>query len=703
MSFFRFAIPLLSIVLFALSLQANTVIAFQNNSNLALNFEPVFFSAGQQDIPEGYFEAPNEIFSDAWDRKKTFVTLNEDEGIAGGPAFVFKFNCLQIENLSLEVEANLSDNGEPFFNVGATAPGATPVFISNTQLAEIEFQFDEHDYLLKFDFTVSDGGNYNFLYALHDLEPYTIDPTDLENPNVLNVMSYNMWMLPLGDGAATIYQRAESIVDYISTDHDVLILNEIFADSVRLHYLIPDLEAKGYTSYAGPANQEPENVYASGVMIFSKWPLVFEAEYHYDSCNFTSFDCFANKGIQYAKIEKLGRPYHIFGTHMEAGGDPSDFFIKKTQLAEMRNFIAEQDIPAHEAVIMGGDFNNSPNNTNGLWEAVRDSLNPILPEHIGYHTSTFGAAVGRVIDHVWVDRNHLAPIEANNNVVILRGIDDNMWRLFTLSDHLTALARLVFPSLNDIAIQTQLEEQQCVGSSTTLEASDAPFQYEWFHDGELIAGAETGSLTIEDVSTENVGSYQVNISSSQEFGTSDHILTPFFYPDGPETIENNITLELGDLQVVESLPVPEITWIDLNLVVPAEYDVLAWYAEGEIIDGEVSNTLSQWETLIDYTAETDNVGNCPNLISETLNVMTGIEEELLFVDYNLLMRENELLISSENHQLFGVAIFSLSGQVIFSQKDCFGETTIRGLQEGQIYICQLHTQQGIQSKKILLN
>lgn len=703
MTFLRFfAVAVLSLT-FSQILTATTSVGFQNNSGLTLNFELELVSPGQE-IPADLYSAEDALFSDAWERRKTLVDI-EEAAAQEGATYAFRLNCVQVEDLSLIVE--LSFPGEtPFFNIGATVPGAAPQFTTNPSLVEIDFQFDEQDYLLKFDFTQNENGDYNFLYVLHELQPYTIDPADLENPNVLNVMSYNMWMLPLGDGAASIYQRAESIVDYISENHDVIVLNEIFDDSVRLNYLIPDFEAKGYIHHVGPANEEPENVYASGVMMFSKWPFVFDAEYHYDSCNFTSFDCFANKGIQYGKIEKLGKPYHIFGTHMEAGGDPSDDYIKKSQLGEMRDFIAEQEIPNWEAVVMAGDFNNGPTNIDdGLWQAVQDSLNPIFPEHIGYHTSTFGREPGRVIDHVWVDRNHLIPLNANNDIVILRGIDDNMWRFFTLSDHLTALARLEFPDIGGAAIQTQLMESQCVGETTTLTAGTAPLTFEWLKDGQVIDGATDGSLVLEPVADSDSGDYGVNIGSTGEFGTSDHILTPFFYANGPETISNEYSFELGQLSVVSSLDPPEIQQSAMlfdSLFVSNEYEVVHWYQNGEIIEGETDNVLSPWDWHIEYEVEIDNNGNCPNLFSDILVILGGVEENV-FENFHFSAANNSLNVSTENLQNYQLAIFNVSGQMVFSKRDCLGDTIVDNLTGGQIYICEIRNETGRYSEKIFFD
>ncbi len=44
--------------------------------------------------------------------------------------------------------------------------------------------------------------------------------------------------------------------------------------------------------------------------------VVKSAEHIYDHCY--KIDCGAAKGALYAKIDKLGKPYHIFATHFQA-------------------------------------------------------------------------------------------------------------------------------------------------------------------------------------------------------------------------------------------------------------------------------------------------------------------------------------------------------------------------------------------------
>lgn len=92
-----------------------------------------------------------------------------------------------------------------------------------------------------------------------------------------------------------------------------------------------------------------------GVLIFSRWPIEYWDNNIFDPGKCTGADCLAAKGLNYAKINKLGHRYHFFTTHLQAGH--SHFNIRKQQLEEfwpwMRGLIGQTDEPA----ILTGDYN----------------------------------------------------------------------------------------------------------------------------------------------------------------------------------------------------------------------------------------------------------------------------------------------------------------------------------------------------------
>lgn len=81
----------------------------------------------------------------------------------------------------------------------------------------------------------------------------------------------------------------------------------------------------------------------------------------------------AKKGAVYAKINKNGNLYHIFGTHPEAVIEK----VKLDQLKELKQFIDSLQIPKTEPIIVGGDMNIDTNNIPKMLK-ILDAKNPRL-------------------------------------------------------------------------------------------------------------------------------------------------------------------------------------------------------------------------------------------------------------------------------------------------------------------------------------
>ncbi|MDP6907984.1 MAG: hypothetical protein QF371_00690, partial [Flavobacteriales bacterium] len=221
-----------------------------------------------------------------------------------------------------------------------------------------------------------------------------------------------------------------------------------------------------------------------GVLIYSKWPIEESANYQFTTCVPGSFDCIAAKGVKYARVNKMGKIYHVFGTHMQAGG--SGTYEKYKQYGESRDFIESLQIPANEPVIFGGDFNTGPTKEDSF-SAILDSLNPVIPHSVGHYTSSFkrqGDVIGRIIDHIWVSRENLIPKESNNAIVSVRGINDEMWKIFEFSGHRTATARLEYPGITSEPFSGVL----CQNDSLIIEAFPmVGVAYTWYKDGSEIS------------------------------------------------------------------------------------------------------------------------------------------------------------------------------------------------------------------------
>ena len=432
-----------------------------------------------------------------------------------------------------ELDYSVSGNGfdEPWFDDGnfhevqTTLAGKSVV---------IKFKPDNDD----------SGQNRDIRFAIHDLPVYEIDPFDYENPNVMNAMFYNIQMISFGvSGMPQAADRAALFPTQISPYQDVVMYCEAFDDSPREDFLIPAMEAAGFL-YRTEILNEPDGIIPfpinGGVIIFSRWPIEAEGEIDFSECGQAAQDCLSNKGVKYAKVNKLGKRYHIFGTHMDAGGNADDILARRTSMAEIRDFIEDLDIPDGEPVIFGGDFNTDPIGSDMDYQAFLDTMNPVIPQYIGYWESNFNDDFGKIIDHAWMDRRHLIPLEGVNDIITPRSLDPVLWDLSEFSDHRAVLGRFVYPYITQVGGDTLV----CSGENLTLSVeTDHSVSYQWFKDGNEINGEISSSLELMDAEETESGNYTCLIEYEVIYGQWQDSLNVLFYPNGADTVEARLEYE----------------------------------------------------------------------------------------------------------------------------------------------------------------
>src|SRR5262249_28391911 len=98
----------------------------------------------------------------------------------------------------------------------------------------------------------------------------------------------------------------------------------------------------------------------SGLYILSRHPIVAKATREFKSYpNCSGWDCFANKGVQFARIliPGLVKPLDVFNTHLQEGRE--DPPARRRQVRILIEFFHEHHLPGNP-VIFGGDFNIRP-------------------------------------------------------------------------------------------------------------------------------------------------------------------------------------------------------------------------------------------------------------------------------------------------------------------------------------------------------
>ena len=533
-------------ILCSFSLKAQHIVYMQNNTALDYDFQVV--QTGNLTLNTNQYTVTNTVLT-AYASRMEMLEFEPDTILPPGDTVDFSGLLANGgDTIALQMRIVATNSGNEVYYSGKGGGFDLPWYSDNS-FHSADFNMKGDPFTFKFK-RIPDGtdDDDNVLFAVQENFIYSIDSTDLSDPNVINVMSYNIQITPIV--SFDFFERTTYFPALISPYQDVVIIEEIFEDLTRINNLTPGMVAVGFPYYTTVLNDTALSNITSpgngGVVIYSRWPIETEAEIKYANCSDQGAgDCLSSKGVKYARVNKLGKRYHIFGTHMEAGGSAADVQYRIEQYGEIANFMDTLGIPADEAVIFGGDFNTGPKD--GFeYDSLRSKTNPIIPLHTGYFESTFSYAdTGKIIDHVWGQADHLHPIASYNKVITFRSIDSVMWDIFDFSDHRTVLGRFVYPDMQpDSFGDTSL----CATASLTLNVSaNDSLSYSWTLNGTTIPGATSGSYTITDPGLSTAGVYVCEVTNSIVYGYQSDVLTQMFFPNGPVTLVQDLTYTLGDI------------------------------------------------------------------------------------------------------------------------------------------------------------
>ncbi len=366
--------------------------------------------------------------------------------------------------MEYDVEAySLISNPFPEINFRHSADGSNfanqPWRNDNAIHEENTFTVNGVDYILRYQSysTVPDGGIYDdVLFSIYEADdtPYSVIPADLADANTLNVMSYNVFLRPESPAFPDDQSiRSQHIADY-THDMDVIILQEAFDNAAR-PTLLAALAAE-YPYQSSVVDDTSNPLEDGGVVIVSRFPFDSEDQLLWGStCH--DDDCVSNKGIKYVRVNKNGKYYHVFGTHMDAFNEVDDINTRKAQLVMWKNYIDSKNIPSTEAVLMGGDYNvDKFANKLGEYDTLFGNFAAVEPTYLGFPSTwdpTFNLYnlgepyAPEFLDFVFHQGEHLPATTYSNESLIMRSNHIDMWRIFDLSDHYAIWGRFVFPDL----------------------------------------------------------------------------------------------------------------------------------------------------------------------------------------------------------------------------------------------------------------
>jgi len=548
-------------------------ITVQNNTALDYNFQVA--QSGNIVIGSNQYTVMNTLLT-AYANDMAMLEFDPDTVMSPGDTVYFDGLLTSAnDTIVVQMQVAMGNAGHEVFYSGA-GPGFDLAWSDDFNFHDAAFVSLGAPYAFRFKRTVDMTDNDDdVLFAVQEDFIYSIDSSDFSNPGVINVMSYNIQMTPIV--SFNFFERATYFPELISAYQDIVVVQEVFEDMTRINDLTPAMVAAGFPYYTTVLNDTALSYITTptngGVLIYSRWPIEAEAEIKYANCsNNGAWDCLASKGVKYARVNKLGKLYHVFGTHMEAGGSTADVQYRLEQYGEIANFMDTLSIPADEAVIIAGDLNTGPKD--GMeYDSLRSNTNPIIPQHTGYFESTFSYAdTGRIIDHVWGQADHLHPITSENKVITFRSVDSVMWGIFDFSDHRTVLGRFLYP---DIQPGPFVDTALCAGDSLTLSVgSSDPLIYQWTLDGTDITGANANTYTINGASASVKGTYDCEVTNYKVYGNQGDVLSLIFYPEGPDTLEQTYIFTIAAIGYQDpcGVGVPEEEQGSDIVVVPSPSD-----------------------------------------------------------------------------------------------------------------------------------
>ncbi len=305
----------------------------------------------------------------------------------------------------------------------------------------------------------------------------------------MRVISYNIMLL-----SNTIFprmrqvDRAKWILQQIMAEdpsYDVIGIQEAFDEgnigalflNSGFDALVDAMKDHGYIY----RTQRPFGIQAEngGVVVFSRWPIEVRDNNVFDPGHCIGADCLSAKGINYAKINKLGRRYHFFNTHLQAGHN--NFHERREQLEEFRPWInGLVGSNTQEPIILTGDFNiDMETQPDNYYEMLRilaaDFVNP--PRPVGatfpYAPQNFTAdpSVNEIcrergctrewLDYILIGDGGPRPTSASYRVKNYKRSQEfqidtlaNIFNTNDLSDHAALLGDLVFPFAGLVPSQT---------------------------------------------------------------------------------------------------------------------------------------------------------------------------------------------------------------------------------------------------------
>lgn len=160
----------------------------------------------------------------------------------------------------------------------------------------------------------------------------------------VKALTYNIWGLPfpISKRMGRFSLIRKKLPKF---EADIIALQEAFTSKARVTTKSKNYPYKAYGPEASFFNL------SSGLVIMSKHPIMKTKTIKFNECQ--GWDCFANKGVLFARILVEGEELDVYATHLNAEG--ADEGPRYYQLADFIDFVKENS--TGRKTIFLGDFN----------------------------------------------------------------------------------------------------------------------------------------------------------------------------------------------------------------------------------------------------------------------------------------------------------------------------------------------------------
>jgi len=279
---------------------------------------------------------------------------------------------------------------------------------------------------------------------------YVIDPQQITPQrglsNNFKVLAYNVWALLPGIVSKDVSERLNLLQSKLN-GYDAIVFSELFDNSRRETFLNG---IKAEYPYQTSVVDKSGAIEDGGVLIVSRWPIETSSHTTFSECD--AEDCLSAKGVKYARINKGGNKYHVFGSHTQAWTSAENQATRLQQFYTMKSFMDSKNIPSSEPVIIAGDLNVDSINYQseystmlsvlGAAEAPRNGQGYAYSYNGNINAWTDGSPEN--LDYVLYSTNHLQPTSSASQVIIPRSAHADVFTKYDLSDHFAVQGELSF-------------------------------------------------------------------------------------------------------------------------------------------------------------------------------------------------------------------------------------------------------------------